>query len=63
MLWPTSTIWSSAGAAVPEEVTGLRARAMAHLARLTPNSREALLLQRNEKLEWARPLILELARQ
>ena len=38
------TIWSSAGAAVPEEVTGLRARAMAHLARLTPNSREALLL-------------------
>ncbi|WP_116134154.1 response regulator [Tropicimonas sp. IMCC34043] len=38
------SIWASAGAPVPEEATGLHARAQMHLARLTPNTREALLL-------------------
>ncbi|MFD0982274.1 response regulator [Tropicimonas aquimaris] len=38
------SIWSSAGAPVPEASDGLRGRAMAHMAKLTPNTREALLL-------------------
>ena len=37
-------VWSSAGAPVGDPDTKLSARAHAHLARLTPNSREALLL-------------------
>lgn len=37
-------IWSSAGAPVDDGESGLKARAQRHLARLTDNSREALLL-------------------
>lgn len=37
-------IWSSAGAPVDEGESGLKARAQKHMARLTDNSREALLL-------------------
>jgi len=37
-------IWSSAGSTVPSDESGPRARAAAHLAKLTPNTREALLL-------------------
>lgn len=37
-------IWSSAGAPIEEGESGLQARAQRHLARLTPHSREALLL-------------------
>jgi DNA-directed RNA polymerase specialized sigma24 family protein len=37
-------IWSSAGAPVDEGESGLKARAQRHMARLTDNSREALLL-------------------
>jgi DNA-directed RNA polymerase specialized sigma24 family protein len=38
------TIWHSTGAPVEGEETGLKAAAQRHLAQLTPNSREALLL-------------------
>lgn len=38
------SIWSSAGAPVDEAEDGLTARAQKHMARLTDNSREALLL-------------------
>ncbi|NGM45514.1 response regulator [Rhodobacter sp. SGA-6-6] len=38
------TIWSSSGAPVAEPDTGISGRAQAHLAGLTHNSREALLL-------------------
>ena len=38
------SIWQSSGAPVAEAETGLGGAAQAHLARLTPNSREALLL-------------------
>ncbi|MEL6959079.1 MAG: response regulator [Pseudomonadota bacterium] len=38
------TIWNSSGAPIAEGETGLKARAQAHLSRLTANSREALLL-------------------
>ncbi len=37
-------IWSSAGAPVDMEESGLRAQAQKHMSRLTDNSREALLL-------------------
>ncbi|MBW4708344.1 response regulator [Roseobacter sp. YSTF-M11] len=37
-------IWSSAGAPIDDGESGLKARAQKHLARLTANSREALLL-------------------
>lgn len=37
-------LWSSAGTPVAETPEGLEGRAQRHLARLTPNSREALLL-------------------
>ncbi|SFR08671.1 response regulator [Poseidonocella sedimentorum] len=37
-------IWSSAGTPTGEDETGLAKRAQAHLRRLTPNTREALLL-------------------
>ncbi|MEP2640689.1 response regulator [Roseobacter sp.] len=37
-------IWSSAGAPIDDDESGLKARAQRHLARLTANSREALLL-------------------
>ncbi|MBR9762260.1 MAG: response regulator [Rhodobacteraceae bacterium] len=38
------TIWASSGAPVAVEATGLEARAQQHMARLSPNTREALLL-------------------
>jgi DNA-directed RNA polymerase specialized sigma24 family protein len=38
------TIWDSSGAPVSEGETGLARAAQAHLARLAPNTREALLL-------------------
>lgn len=38
-------IWSSAGAPVDDGESGLKARAQKHLAHLTDNSREALLLR------------------
>ncbi len=38
------SIWSSSGAPVAEAESGISAQAQAHLARLTHNSREALLL-------------------
>ncbi|SFD03413.1 response regulator [Tropicimonas isoalkanivorans] len=38
------SIWASAGAPVPEPGTGPRGQATAHLSKLTPNTREALLL-------------------
>lgn len=38
------SIWSSAGAPVEDDESGPKARAQKHLARLTANSREALLL-------------------
>ena len=37
-------VWSSAGAPLGEPDSAMSARAQAHMARLTPNSREALLL-------------------
>ncbi|AEI96382.1 response regulator [Roseobacter litoralis] len=37
-------IWSSAGAPVDDAESGLKARAQKHMAKLTDNSREALLL-------------------
>ena len=37
-------VWSSAGTPVSDSETNLAARAQGHMARLTPNSREALLL-------------------
>ena len=39
------TLWNSSGAPVDDNETGLRAKAQAHLANLTPKTREALLLQ------------------
>jgi DNA-directed RNA polymerase specialized sigma24 family protein len=38
------TIWQSSGAPVSDEETGLAKAAQAHLSRLAPNTREALLL-------------------
>ncbi|NIY78389.1 response regulator [Celeribacter sp. HF31] len=42
-------IWASAGAPTGEDETGLAKRAQAHLRRLTPNTREALLLHTIEE--------------
>ncbi|MBT9382645.1 response regulator [Pseudooceanicola sp. CBS1P-1] len=38
------TIWASSGAPVAIEAAGLEARAQQHMAKLSPNTREALLL-------------------
>ncbi len=48
-------VWSSSGAPVAGEGagSGLEARAQAHLARLTPNTREALLLRTIEEFSHA----------
>ena len=43
------SIWKSSGSPVAEDETGLRARAQKHLARLTENTREALLLNTIEE--------------
>jgi len=46
-------VWASTGAPVPDQgATGPEARAQSHLARLTPNSREALLLHTIEELRF-----------
>lgn len=45
-------IWNSSGAPVASEETGLRGQAQSHLARLTSNSREALLLHTIEGLSY-----------
>ena len=47
-----NTIWASSGSPVEDGEIGLRARAQAHLARLTPNSREALLLHTIEEFGY-----------
>ncbi len=49
------SVWSSVGAPVVGEAadTGLEARAQTHLARLTPNTREALLLRAIEEFSHA----------
>jgi len=46
-------IWTSSGSPVDEDETGLKARAQAHLKRLTPNTREALLLHTIEEFNFA----------
>ncbi|MGY3438052.1 MULTISPECIES: response regulator [unclassified Marinovum] len=45
------SIWSSTGAPVDRDETGLRAKAQKHLARLTENTREALLLHTVEDFD------------
>lgn len=47
-------IWSSAGAPVDEGESGMKARAQKHMARLTDNSREALLLYTLESFTFDR---------
>lgn len=47
------TLWNSSGAPVAENETGLRAKAQEHLAKLTPNTREALLLNTIEEFNIA----------
>jgi DNA-directed RNA polymerase specialized sigma24 family protein len=44
-----NTIWSSSGAPIEDGESGLKARAQLHLSRLTPNTREALLLHTIEE--------------
>ena len=44
-----NTIWVSSGSPVEEGESGLKARAQSHLRRLTPNTREALLLHTIEE--------------
>lgn len=46
-------IWQSTGAPVDEGESGLAGRAQAHLARLTANTREALLLHTIEEFDTA----------
>ena len=46
------TIWASSGAPVDSDEAGLAASAQKHLARLTPNSREALLLYTVEEFSF-----------
>ncbi len=45
-------IWSSAGAPIDDGESGMRARAQKHMAKLTDNSREALLLHTLEGLSF-----------
>ncbi|WP_136636485.1 response regulator [Pseudooceanicola onchidii] len=45
-------IWNSSGAPVAAEEAGIEARAQAHLSRLTPNTREALLLSTIEEFSF-----------
>ena len=44
-----NSIWASSGSPVEEGEPGLAARAQAHMSRLTPNTREALLLHTIEE--------------
>ena len=43
------TLWNSSGSPVSDTETGLRAKAQKHLSKLTPNTREALLLHTIER--------------
>ncbi len=52
------TLWNSSGAPISENETGLRVKAQEHLAKLTPNTREALLLNTIE--EFNVPAIAEI---
>lgn len=45
-------IWVTSGTPVDEGETGLRAKAHSHLSRLTPNTREALLLRSIEEFSF-----------
>ncbi len=47
------SLWSSSGEPVADPAEGPRARALAHLSRLTPNTREALLLHTVEAFSGA----------
>lgn len=47
------TLWGSSGQPVPEVEEGPRSRALQHLAALTPNTREALLLHTVESLSFS----------
>lgn len=46
------SIWSSSGASLSDDETGLAARAQAHLSRLTQGTREALLLHTIEDMSF-----------
>ncbi len=46
-------IWTSAGAPIEGKESGIAAKAQAHLAALTPNTREALLLATIEEFDTA----------
>lgn len=52
------TIWNSSGAPVGKGETGLKAAAQKHLSQLTPNTREALLLNTVE--EFSTPAVAEI---
>lgn len=54
------TVWDSSGAPVSGREAGLRAAAQRHLARLTANTREALLLHTIE--EFSLPTVAEIMR-
>lgn len=45
------TLWNSSGAPISDNETGLRAKAQMHLSKLTPNTREALLLNTIEEFD------------
>ena len=47
-----NSIWSSSGQPVAEAEDGISARAQRHLSRLTPNTREALLLRTIEEFDY-----------
>ena len=46
-------IWASSGAVFSDDDTGLQAKAQAHLAKLTTNTREALLLHTIEEFSFS----------
>ena len=48
-----NSIWISSGSPVEEGESGLEARAQKHMAKLTPNTREALLLRTVEEFSLA----------
>ena len=47
-----NSIWMSSGSPVEEGESGLAARAQTHMSRLTPNTREALLLRTIEEFDF-----------
>lgn len=46
-------IWNTSGAPIAAEEAGIEAKAQAHLSKLTPNTREALLLSTIEEFSFA----------